>query len=194
MTLNAFIFTLVLACIASHEAWADFGELKIDRQVTANGTETLCYSPIENPAAKICLQKTSMPETEVPQNKPQITELRLTSLALGAGGELFVDLQWKGKGAGMLAISGPEGELILLGKVTEVQTEKNQKQLRVKFDRFFDGSLSQQFDRGTAFGIADGLELNRATEAWLVQAVTPVLEKWLNSEKKNPSPRPVTKN
>ena len=113
--------------------------------------------------------------TPVDGDGPRMTRVRILDYRAGVDQTLYARVEWRARGAGTLAIEGPEGILIATGVVLpnggawfrDVADEK---------------PLSGGFARGVAFGESDPARLKALTLTWLNEVIAPELDRRLRRE------------
>ena len=181
------LVTLILACFFCRIAIADYEELAIRRRTTKNGVKQLCYKPFLSPGQAQCLNLAPAPpialhstELELRLTELAVTEMALPKSIVESDVQFAAVIQWKGQGAGTLAISGPSGHLLAWGHVHREGNDSD-KRFKVFIDRFSDESLGEQYDRAILFGETDMMRLHVRTEIWLEQMLVPAIESYLES-------------
>lgn len=182
MKFKASIFLLLAVC--GSYSFADFEALTVTSKVAEDGKRELCVKPF--PALRStqpeCLVVTKLIDRPLTTNDPT---LKLTELNLEAWGvesspgqiRFGAVIQWRGKGAGLLSISGPQGHIFAVGRV--LQDDSVPTQSHVIIEQLSDESLSQQFDRAVMFGESDPIRLHTKTKIWLEEILAPIIEQSL---------------
>lgn len=174
-----FLFVFMIVPFLGH-AQARFEELTVVRKKTPEGQSQLCLKQFAKPGLKcLTVQPWTGAQIQSPDSDLKITELALTEFSVGPAGkdgiaEFGATIQWQGKGAGMLSIAGPKGQIFAVGRVAGSD---------ISIDQFSDESLSQQFDRGVLFGESDAIRLHAATKIWLERVVRPAIAEYLSSRR-----------
>jgi hypothetical protein len=177
----------------SSGAFADFEELVVKRETDTRGHQRLCIKPfvaLRGHRAQ-CIRVSQVTEFKLNSSDPElkITELSLVALGLDTQSKqthFGAIVEWKGKGSGVLSISGPQGKLFAVGSVVPDATDPSKSILTI--EQFSDESLSEQFDRGVLFGESDALRLHAKTKVWLEGVLGPAIEQSLNRGKTNSLP------
>jgi hypothetical protein len=173
---------LVLFAFSTH---ADSEDLIVTKKTGANGKQMLCLKtfPATRTAKARCVSVTAVTNLKLnpSDTDPKITELNLEALGFDSNGkrkEFGAIIEWKGKGAGVLSISGPKGKLFAVGSV--VPNTEDPQHSTVIIEQFSDESLSEQYDRAVLFGESDPLRLHARTKIWLEGVLGPAIEQAVN--------------
>lgn len=173
--------SLILAGSFFIPAYAQFEQLTVKRQRDAEGRTQLCFKEFPKPQVK-CIAVQAWTGSPIESHDPdlKLTELQLTEFSLTRSKqgpiELAAVIRWQGKGAGLLSISGPKGEIFALGNVVPEGSG-----FAVQISQFSDQSLSEQFDRGVLFGEGDVFRLHAKTKIWLEEILKPAIEEFLKT-------------